>query len=160
MLGVWRNLHTTLPPSASPIQRLVIRNVSFAPAVEQLVLGEDGTPTRFINRIDLRDALGAVLNVAARVEAVDGRRLVIRFDEAWFQGVGLPRWLGGGKRAWRVAYPVPFRLLGDKAKGWLDVTYLDDEVRIARGNRGSAFVLKKRDIAVDDIGEYLQKWED
>jgi len=32
---------------------------------------------------------------------------------------------------------------GMKAGGWLETTYLDDEVRIGRGNRGSLFVLTR-----------------
>lgn len=36
-----------------------------------------------------------------------------------------------------VPYPVPFRLLGDEAKGWLDTTYLSHSgnLRISRGNK-------------------------
>eukprot|EP00252_Welwitschia_mirabilis_P027489 TRINITY_DN943_c0_g1_i10.p1 TRINITY_DN943_c0_g1~~TRINITY_DN943_c0_g1_i10.p1 ORF type:complete len:280 (+),score=37.49 TRINITY_DN943_c0_g1_i10:107-946(+) len=45
-----------------------------------------------------------------------------------------------------VPYPVPFRLLGDKAKGWLDTTYLSPtgNMRISRGNKGTTFVLQKQ----------------
>ena len=40
-----------------------------------------------------------------------------------------------------MPYPVPFKLLGDEAKGWLDTTYLGEDVRISRGNKGTTFVL-------------------
>ncbi|XP_034220408.1 probable plastid-lipid-associated protein 12, chloroplastic isoform X3 [Prunus dulcis] len=45
-----------------------------------------------------------------------------------------------------VPYPVPFRLLGDEAKGWLDTTYLSQSgnLRISRGNKGTTFVLQKK----------------
>uniref|UniRef100_A0A804ISG0 Plastid lipid-associated protein/fibrillin conserved domain-containing protein n=1 Tax=Musa acuminata subsp. malaccensis TaxID=214687 RepID=A0A804ISG0_MUSAM len=45
-----------------------------------------------------------------------------------------------------VPYPVPFRLLGDEAKGWLDTTYLSHtgNIRISRGNKGTTFVLQKK----------------
>ncbi|GFZ20754.1 plastid-lipid associated protein PAP [Actinidia rufa] len=45
-----------------------------------------------------------------------------------------------------VPYPVPFRLLGDEAKGWLDTTYLScsGNLRISRGNKGTTFVLQKK----------------
>lgn len=93
-----------------------------------------------------------VLNVAAAVEEVDGNRLKVRFDEAWFQGVG--EW------KWRLAYPVPFKLLGKKAAGWIDVTYLDEELRIVRGSKSTAFVLIKRvSNEIDyntNLEEYLQ----
>jgi hypothetical protein len=35
--------------------------------------------------------------------------------------------------------------LGDEAKGWLDITYLSEDLRVARGNKGTIFVLKKSD---------------
>jgi hypothetical protein len=46
-----------------------------------------------------------------------------------------------------VPYPVPFRspLFRDAVKGWIDVTYLSDRVRISRGNKGTTFVLRKVD---------------
>ena len=43
----------------------------------------------------------------------------------------------------RLPYPVPFRLLGDEVKGWIDTTYLSPSVRISRGNKGTIFVLQK-----------------
>jgi hypothetical protein len=37
----------------------------------------------------------------------------------------------------KVPYPVPFKLLGDEAKGWLDTTYLSPTgaLRISKGNK-------------------------
>ena len=43
----------------------------------------------------------------------------------------------------RLPYPVPFRLLGDEAKGWLDTTYLSNQLRISRGNKGTTFILRR-----------------
>lgn len=50
----------------------------------------------------------------------------------------------------RLPYPVPFRLLGDEVKGWIEVTYLSPRVRISRGNKGTVFVLEK---AAEEDGE-------
>ncbi len=38
-----------------------------------------------------------------------------------------------------IPYPVPFKLLGDETKGWIDITYLNPEgtFRLTRGNKGS-----------------------
>lgn len=46
-----------------------------------------------------------------------------------------------------LPYPVPFRspLFRDAVKGWIDITYLSDKIRISRGNKGTTFVLKKED---------------
>ncbi|XP_066399953.1 probable plastid-lipid-associated protein 12, chloroplastic isoform X8 [Miscanthus floridulus] len=59
-----------------------------------------------------------------------------RFDRAAFAFKFLP---------FKVPYPVPFRLLGDEAKGWLDTTYLSHtgNIRISRRNKGTTFVLQK-----------------
>ena len=44
-----------------------------------------------------------------------------------------------------IPYPVPFKLLGDERKGWIDVTYLspDGKFRLSRGNKGTLFVLER-----------------
>lgn len=44
-----------------------------------------------------------------------------------------------------LPYPVPFRspLFRDARKGWIDITYLSDRLRIAKGNKGTTFVLLK-----------------
>lgn len=46
-----------------------------------------------------------------------------------------------------LPYPVPFRspLFRDAVKGWIDVTYLSDRIRISRGNKGTTFILKKEE---------------
>lgn len=58
----------------------------------------------------------------------DGKRILFGFDRAAFSFKFLP---------FKVPYPVPFKLLGDKANGWLDTTYLSKSgnLRISRGNR-------------------------
>ena len=58
----------------------------------------------------------------------DGKRILFQFDRAAFSFKFLP---------YKVPYPVPFRLLGDEAKGWLDTTYLScsGNLRISRGNK-------------------------
>mmetsp|Transcript_19099 Transcript_19099/g.40119 ORF Transcript_19099/g.40119 Transcript_19099/m.40119 type:complete len:276 (-) Transcript_19099:30-857(-) len=46
-----------------------------------------------------------------------------------------------------LPYPVPFRnpLFRDAVKGWIDITYLSDRIRISRGNKGTTFVLRKEE---------------
>merc|ERR1719343_1401875 len=41
----------------------------------------------------------------------------------------------------RLPYPVPFKLLGENAKGWLQTEYITPKLRLSRGNKGSLFVL-------------------
>ena len=82
------------------------------------------------------------LSAKASVSESDTIRIEFTFDLAFFElatgpfGVALPF-----ARPARVPYPVPFALLGDEAKGWLDTSYLGRDVRISRGNKGTTFVL-------------------
>lgn len=66
------------------------------------------------------------MQAAASVK--DGKRILFRFDKAAFSLKFLP---------FKVPYPVPFKLLGDEAKGWLDTTYLSNSgnLRISKGNK-------------------------
>lgn len=51
-----------------------------------------------------------------------------------------------------IPYPVPFTLLGDEAKGWIDITYMSENFRVSRGNKGTLFLLLKvRDVKQDPI---------
>ncbi|AFY61042.1 PAP/fibrillin family protein [Synechococcus sp. PCC 6312] len=38
---------------------------------------------------------------------------------------------------------LDFKLNSEEQQGWLDITYLDDDLRLGRGNEGSLFVLTK-----------------
>jgi hypothetical protein len=53
----------------------------------------------------------------------------------------------GGPDGFSIPYPVPFDAL-EKArpgqtKGWFATTYLDETLRVSRGNKGSYFVLMR-----------------
>ena len=43
----------------------------------------------------------------------------------------------------RVPYPVPFRLLGDEARGYLDTSYVSDRLRVSKGNKGTTFIFAR-----------------
>ncbi|NES67491.1 MAG: fibrillin, partial [Okeania sp. SIO2D1] len=38
---------------------------------------------------------------------------------------------------------VDFNIQNREQKGWLDITYLDEDLRIGRGNQGNVFVLSR-----------------
>ncbi len=92
--------------------------------------------------------LGGLVSVAAHYEAVSEKRVNVRFERAVF---GLQRLIQyesirpfieqmeTGKKFTAVDFEIKNR----DQKGWLDVTYLDDDMRIGRGNQGSVFVLTK-----------------
>jgi PAP_fibrillin len=66
-------------------------------------------------------------------------RIDFVFDEGNFEFELL------GSNTLKIPYPVPFRLpiLRDAVKGWIDITYLSDTLRISRGNKGTTFILQK-----------------
>lgn len=92
--------------------------------------------------------LEGLVSVAARFEPVSDRRVDVGFERGVF---GLQRLIGyrnprqfvqeiqSGKRF----TAVDFRIDPTRRKGWLEITYLDDDMRIGRGNEGSVFVLTK-----------------
>ncbi len=92
--------------------------------------------------------LEGMVSVSATFEPVSETRVNVRFDRGI---VGLQRLLGyqdpssflsmidAGKRF----PPIDFAINGDRQRGWLEITYLDDDLRIGRGNEGSVFVLTK-----------------
>ena len=45
----------------------------------------------------------------------------------------------------RLPYPVPFKLLGDEAAGYLELKYASDRVRVVKGNKGTNFVFVRED---------------
>ncbi|CAJ2631131.1 unnamed protein product [Trifolium pratense] len=87
--------------------------------------------------IQVLESLGGGVPDPAAASIGDGKRIFFRFDRAAFSFKFLP---------FKVPYPVPFKLLGDEAKGWLDTTYLSHSgnLRISRGNKGTTFVLQKQ----------------
>lgn len=158
--GRWRLLYTSRPGSASPIQRTFtgvdafsvfqeveltaddarINNVvDFGPVIGYLkVEAEASTDTRPIPGFEPRQGAGLPLfgksftYPAARANS----RIDFQFDKAAFYFKFLP---------FTLPYPVPFKVLGDERKGWLDLTYMnaDATFRLSRGNKGTLFVLVK-----------------
>ena len=92
--------------------------------------------------------LEGIISVTATFTPVSERRVNVRFDRA----------ISGLQRLIDYQYPdqyikmietgkkflaIDFSIQNREQKGWLDITYLDDDLRIGRGNIGSVFVLTK-----------------
>ena len=92
--------------------------------------------------------LEGIVAVVAGFEATSERRVEVRFERGI---LGLQRLIGyrspmaliqdidAGKRF----LPLDFSINRENQQGWLEITYLDDDLRIGRGNEGNVFVLRK-----------------
>ncbi|MEG4499364.1 PAP/fibrillin family protein [Microcoleus sp. F10-C6] len=92
--------------------------------------------------------LEGIVSVAARFEATSERRVQIKFERSI---LGLRRLIDyespvkfineieSGKKFAAVDFGLDTR----EQQGWLDITYLDSDLRIGRGNKDSVFVLTK-----------------
>jgi hypothetical protein len=164
LVGVWRLVYTArtnlglegkewlqylIDNGPSPVQRFVIGSVSQVGRVYQTLELDDGGG-RFNNLIDFREALGGVLNLQATVEGyTGGTQLDIRFSNAYFLFERNPLTNESLDPPRRLPYPVPFRLLPNESRGLLDNIYVDEDLRLARGNKGTVFILRRdRDVAL------------
>ncbi|MEO1401429.1 MAG: PAP/fibrillin family protein [Cyanobacteria bacterium J06635_1] len=95
--------------------------------------------------------LEGLVSVAARFEAVSDQRVNVNFERAIF---GLQRLLGYKSpnsfikvletpQKFNLLQGIDFEIQRENQSGWLEVTYLDKDMRIGRGNQGSVFVLQK-----------------
>lgn len=92
--------------------------------------------------------LEGIVSVAAQFTPSSNRRVQVRFERGI---VGAQRFIPyqsattfvqdieAGKKFLAVDFPIN----SENQRGWLDVTYLDQDLRIGRGNEGSVFVLAK-----------------
>lgn len=93
--------------------------------------------------------LEGLVSVSARFEPVNERRVNVKFERSIS---GLQRLIGyqspsdfirqieTGKKFPALDFSIEDR----DQQGWLDITYLDSDLRIGRGNEGSVFVLTKQ----------------
>ncbi|MEC4803834.1 MAG: PAP/fibrillin family protein [Jaaginema sp. PMC 1079.18] len=92
--------------------------------------------------------LEGIVSVAARFEIVSQKRVNVRFERSI---LAFQRWVGYKSATEMVRQiesgkkflPVDMGIEGRDRQGWLEITYLDEELRINRGNEGSVFVLAK-----------------
>jgi PAP_fibrillin len=95
--------------------------------------------------------LEGIVSVAAKFEPQTQRRIQVKFERSIFGLKSLIDYkspkdfieqIESGKKF--IAFD--FLIKSDKQQGWLDITYIDSDLRIARGNEGSVFVLAKHNI--------------
>ena len=143
LTGVWRLLYTT-SNGLLGINRFPCYSLG------QIYQCVDAKATKIYNIAEVKGGLGldGLVSVSATFEPTSERRVRVEFNRAVF---GFQRLLGyvapqpfieqleTEQRFWAIDISITSR----DQKGWLDITYLDDSLRIGRGNQGSVFVLTK-----------------
>ena len=113
-----------------------------APWLENLQI-LDPVQKKGVNLLRLSAPIGSVVGIAVEAELSinSSNQVGIQFKRGGWLGPSL----GNG---WR---PKLLATINQSFPAWLDITGLDDSLRICRGNAGTCFALLKRtDLAVDD----------
>ncbi|MEA5447940.1 PAP/fibrillin family protein [Leptolyngbya sp. CCNP1308] len=144
--GDWRLLYTTSRELLN-IDRLPL--ASLGPIYQCVRLAEN----RIYNIAEVNGPplLSGIVAVAATLEAVSTQRVNVGFERGVIglrQGLGYKspaQFIGAMQTTpkFSLFQGIDFRINRDRQAGWLEVTYLDDDLRIGRGNQGSLFVLQK-----------------
>ncbi|OWY66965.1 fibrillin [cyanobacterium TDX16] len=92
--------------------------------------------------------LEGVISVAAKFTPVSERRIEVKFERSI---IGLQRLFDYRSpasfiqeiEAGKKFVALDTKINSNRQQGWVDITYLDSDLRIGRGNEGSIFVLTK-----------------
>ena len=107
-----------------------------APWLENLQV-LDPAQKRGCNLLRLRGPFGAMgaISVQADLEVINEKRVQVKFRKGGWLGPSLPG-IGLLKLLREVEQSFP---------AWLDITFLDEELRICRGNAGTTFALLRHE---------------
>jgi hypothetical protein len=143
LMGDWRLLYTT-SQGILGLDRIPLTDLG---EVYQAIRGD-----RVYNVAETKSLLGieGIVAVAARYEVCSEVRVQVKFERSI---LGLRSVMGYRSatdfidaleaKAKFLAIDVPIPAREGSGSGWLEVTYLDETLRISRGNQGSIFVLVK-----------------
>ena len=92
--------------------------------------------------------LEGLVAVAAKFEPVSNRRVSVKFERSIIGLQGFIRYQSPNNLIQQIEAgnkftAIDFMFKSNEQQGWLDITYIDDNLRIGRGNEGSVFVLVK-----------------
>ena len=112
-----------------------------APWLENLQV-LDPAQKRGCNLLRLRGPFGAMgaISVQADLEVINEKRVQVKFRKGGWLGPSLPG-IGLLKLLREVEQSFP---------AWLDITFLDEELRICRGNAGTTFALLRHESITKD----------
>ncbi|MEO1429110.1 MAG: PAP/fibrillin family protein [Cyanobacteria bacterium J06632_19] len=141
--GDWRLLYTTSSELLN-LNRIPLTNLS---QIYQCIRVKTRSVYN-IAEIHGLPFLEGIVSVAAKFEPVSSKRVEVKFERSI---IGLQRLIhyqypanfieeiAEGKKFLAIDFPIK----SSQQQGWLDITYLDNDLRIGRGNQGSIFVLTK-----------------
>jgi hypothetical protein len=142
--GNWRLLYTS-SRSILGLDRFPLIQLG------QIYQSLDVAQSRVVNLAEIEGIpwLEGLVAVVASFKGVSDKRLEVKFERSI---AGLQRLLNYqspgqfvqqvaiGKRFLPVDFSLPSR---SGSPAWLEITYLDDDLRISRGNEGNVFVLSR-----------------
>ncbi len=141
--GNWRLLYTTSSELLN-INRIPLNNLG---QIYQCIRVKSKSVYN-IAEINGLPFLEGLVSVVANFEPVSPGRVQVKFERSI---IGLQRLIDykypasfiekieSGKKFLAIDFPIQ----SNQQQGWLDITYLDNDLRIGRGNQGSVFVLTK-----------------
>ena len=112
-----------------------------APWLENLQV-LDPAQKRGCNLLRLRGPFGAIgaISVQADLEVINEKRVEVKFRKGGWLGPSLPG----------ISQLKLFREVEQSFPAWLDITFLDEELRICRGNAGTTFALLRHESITKD----------
>jgi len=143
LMGDWRLIYTT-SRGILGLDRIPLTDLG---QVYQAIRGD-----RVYNVAETKSLLGieGIVAVAAHYVQSGDARVSVTFERSilglrsimsYRSVTAFVDLLEAKSRFWAIDVPIPSR--DGVAQGWLEVTYLDETLRISRGNEGSIFVLVK-----------------
>ncbi len=92
--------------------------------------------------------LGGLVSVCANFSIVNEKRVKVNFERLVAGSQTLVGYRDVNSfidtlRSPKKLFAIDFQIKREDQKGWLETTYLDQDLRIGRGNEGNLFVLRK-----------------
>jgi len=141
--GLWRLIYTT----SADLLGLAQLPILPAGPIYQCILGQE---LKLYNILELQGVpfLAGVICVSARLTPVSERRVQVSFERSILGVKGVMNYPSLETLVARLETQSPVAALSiplnpERSAGWLETTYLDEDLRIGRGNNDSLFVLTK-----------------
>jgi hypothetical protein len=145
------NIYQCVRPEQGRIYNIAeIKTLPYCDALVSVVADFTPAPAELQSQSETTPSQGSA-TATANITALSDRRVNVKFSRGV---IGLQGLLGYESPAQYVAkleatdkmtllQGVDFSINSDRQQGWLEITYLDEDLRIGRGNQGSLFVLTK-----------------